>query len=50
MLTPSDIHYLVGLLTSTSNGEDVEIELGAMILDKAIDNARDIDITLIKTL
>lgn len=46
MLTPTDIHYLVGLLTSASTPNDVEIELGSRVMDDASEEKRDVDITI----
>lgn len=46
MLSPTDVHYLVGLLTQVSNPENVEIILGDMVQDNIADKNRDIDITV----
>jgi hypothetical protein len=46
MLTPTDVHYLVGLLTRSSSPDDVEIELGSTVYDKASDESRDVDVTV----
>lgn len=46
MLTPTDIHYLVGLLTFSSGFSDVEIEFGSMVFDTAAEKLRDVDITV----
>jgi hypothetical protein len=35
MLTPTDVHYLVGFLTFMSSAEDVEIVLGNPVYDAA---------------
>src|SRR5450755_2152575 len=48
MLTPTDVHYLVGLLTRVSEGTDVEIELGGLVFDSAAEKERDVDVTVIK--
>jgi hypothetical protein len=48
MLTPTDIHYLIGLLTFATDGNDVEIELGDMVFDDAAEKERDVDITVTK--
>lgn len=48
MLTPIDIHYLVGLLSVVSSPEDVEIELGSLVDDVVAEEARDVDITIIQ--
>src|SRR6266853_164898 len=45
VLTATDTHYLVGLLTRVSEGTDVEIELGDLVFDSAADKDRDIDVT-----
>src|SRR3569833_248267 len=50
MLTPTDIHYLLGLLTSNDTGTDLDIELGDMVYDKSIRKERDVDVTVTKTL
>ena len=46
MLSPTDVHYLVGLLTQVSNPENVDIILGDMVHDNIADKDRDIDITV----
>lgn len=46
VLNPTDVHYLVGLLTKNVEGSDVEVILGDMIQDEATDKERDIDITI----
>jgi hypothetical protein len=46
MLTPTDIHFLVGLLTLISRPEGVELELGSMVFDEAADEHRDVDVTV----
>lgn len=46
MLTPHDIHLLVGLLTQVASPENVEIELGSMVYDQAGKKQRDVDITV----
>ncbi|MBS1530433.1 MAG: restriction endonuclease [Bacteroidetes bacterium] len=50
MLTPSDIHYLVGLLTNNDTGTDLDIELGDMVYDASVKKERDVDVTVTKTL
>jgi hypothetical protein len=45
VLTPTDVHYLVGLLTLISHDGDVEVELGTMVLDEAAEKERDVDVT-----
>ncbi len=46
MLTPTDVHYLVGLLTMSAEPDGVEIELGSMVTDTAAQEERDVDITV----
>src|SRR5271168_5330987 len=46
MLTHTDIHYLVALLTRASDGDDVEIELGDTVFDDAAKKERDVDVTV----
>lgn len=46
MLTPIDIHYLVGLLTRVEEADDVTVELGDMVYDSAAGKKRDVDITV----
>ncbi|MFA6529012.1 MAG: hypothetical protein WCT46_05755 [Candidatus Gracilibacteria bacterium] len=46
MLTHTDIHYLVGLLTKSLGSEDIEVELGDMVYDIAGKKHRDVDVTV----
>jgi len=46
LLSPTDVHYLVGHLTMISNPESVEITLGDIVHDKNADKSRDVDITV----
>ena len=46
MLSATDVHYLVGLLTSVSTPESVEITLGDLVHDASINKFRDVDITV----
>ena len=46
MLTDTDIHYLVGILSLASSPDDVEIELGSRVYDEGGDKGRDVDITI----
>ncbi len=46
MLTPTDIHILVGLLTSVTSPDDVEIMLGDLVYDGKADERRDVDVTV----
>jgi hypothetical protein len=43
VLTPIDVHYLVGFLSRVGQPEDVELELGAMVADEASESTRDVD-------
>ena len=45
MLSETDIHYLVGLLSLISNPDDVDVELGSRIVDATTQRERDVDIT-----
>jgi hypothetical protein len=46
MLTHTDIHYLVGLLSLSFGSENVDVTLGDMVDDVAADEPRDVDITV----
>jgi hypothetical protein len=46
VLTPTDIHFLVGLLTLVSRPGGVELELGSQVQDEAAGEERDVDITI----
>ncbi len=46
MLTETDIHYLVGILSTVSHPDNVEVELGSQVLDAATDECRDVDVTV----
>ncbi|MBI2925458.1 MAG: hypothetical protein HYY24_07110 [Verrucomicrobia bacterium] len=46
MLTETDIHYLVGVLSTVAQPEHVEVELGSMVLDATTGEARDVDVTV----
>lgn len=46
MLSATDVHYLVGLLTSVSTPESVEIMVGDFVHDASIDKRRDVDVTV----
>ena len=46
MLTPTDIHYLVGLLSLAARPEHVELELGDFVYDEASESRRDVDVTI----
>lgn len=46
MLTPTDIHLLVGLLTQISHPNGVDIVLGDMVFDSVAEKERDVDITV----
>lgn len=49
MLTHTDIHYLVGLLTKVQEAADVIIELGDFVYDDSSKTKRDVDITVTVT-
>lgn len=46
MLTSTDVHLLVGLLTQASSPDNVKVELGSRIYDTAAEKLRDVDITV----
>lgn len=46
MLTHTDVHLLVGMLSLITNPENVEVELGSRVLDAASGRKRDVDITV----
>jgi hypothetical protein len=46
MLTPTDIHLLVGLFSTLTTPDNVDIVLGEMIYDEASRRKRDIDVTI----
>ncbi len=46
MLSETDIHYLVGLLSLVSNPDSVEIMLGDTVRDTTVGKDRDVDITI----
>jgi hypothetical protein len=46
MLSATDVHYLVGLLTSVSTPESVEITLGDLVHDISTGTRRDVDVTV----
>jgi hypothetical protein len=46
VLTETDIHYLVGLLSLVSHPDDVEVELGSRVLDTTTGGKRDVDVTV----
>jgi hypothetical protein len=46
MLTLTDVHLLVGMLSLITNPESVEVELGSRVLDAASGTKRDVDITV----
>ncbi|MDX2001360.1 MAG: restriction endonuclease [Chitinophagales bacterium] len=49
MLNETDVHYLVAFLTRIAEGNEVELELGAMVYDNASEHERDIDVTIRRT-
>lgn len=46
VLTPTDIHYLVGFLSRAAGPDNVEIELGDFVYDAATKTHRDVDVTI----
>jgi hypothetical protein len=46
VLTPTDIHHLVGLILLCFEPEDVQVELGDFLFDQAAESFRDVDITI----
>jgi hypothetical protein len=46
MLTPADVHYIVGFLSLSAGPENVEIELGDLVYDEASRTRRDVDVTI----
>src|ERR1044071_303265 len=46
MLTPTDVHYLVGFLSQAAGPDNVEIELGDFVYDAATKTQRDVDVTI----
>jgi hypothetical protein len=46
MLTPTDVHFLIGLLTQITRPDGVELELGNMVFDAVAEEDRDVDITV----
>lgn len=44
MLSPIDVHYLVGFLSSVGQPDDVEFELGALVRDVGSETNRDVDV------
>ncbi len=46
MLTPTDVHYIVGFLSLASGAENVEVDLGNRIYDSASRTKRDVDVTI----
>ena len=46
MLTPTDVHYIVGFLSQAAGPDNVEIELGDFVYDRASKTRRDVDVTI----
>lgn len=46
MLSPIDVHYLVGFLSSVGQPDGVELELGALVLDESTGTKRDVDVSV----
>jgi hypothetical protein len=46
MLSPTDVHLLVGLLTQATSPDNVNVKLGDFVYDVASEKSRDVDITV----
>lgn len=46
MLSPTDIHYLVGFLYLASGREDITVVLGEKVPDEASESSRDVDVVI----
>lgn len=46
MLSPTDIHYLVGFLYIASGREDIAVVLGEKVRDEASESSRDVDVVI----
>lgn len=46
MLTHTDVHLLVGVLSLVTSPDDVEVELGSRVADEASRTTRDVDVTI----
>ena len=46
MLSPTDIHYLVGILSTMYEQEDIDVILGDMVYNEASKTDRDVDVTI----
>ena len=46
MLTPTDVHILVGLLVNIHAGAELDVELGSLVDDVIAEEPRDVDITV----
>ncbi|MFA5855657.1 MAG: hypothetical protein WC846_05300 [Candidatus Gracilibacteria bacterium] len=46
MLTPTDLHLLIGLLSKVTEQKNIDIELGAKMKDEIAKTDRDVDITI----
>ena len=46
MLTPIDVHYVVGKLASISADETIEVVLGDLVTDATVGENRGVDVTL----
>jgi len=46
MLTATDIHHIVGLLSRATHPESVDVEMGSFVWDEASENNRDVDVTI----
>jgi hypothetical protein len=46
MLTPTDVHYIVGFLSLAAGPDHVDIQLGDFVYDAATKTRRDVDVTI----
>ena len=46
MLTATDIHYIVGLLSRATHPDSVDVDMGNYVLDEASETRRDVDVTI----
>ncbi|CAN5525095.1 hypothetical protein BH20VER3_BH20VER3_00040 [soil metagenome] len=46
MLSPIDVHYIVGFLSLAAGPDNVEVELGDFVYDQATRTRRDVDVTI----
>jgi hypothetical protein len=46
MLTATDVHHIVGLLSRATNPASVDVEMGSTVWDEASETNRDVDVTI----